>query len=204
MIIATVMSVILAITGLCLLQIHAKTPGARSQQLQSWPPGSTIRPSETQPTLVVFFHPQCPCSLSTFTELQKLLPKIQTRVQIVAVLVVPPGLADAWVNSRLSKLIAGTPNLLVIVDTDAQEAKLFGIRTSGHAILFDRHRGLQFSGGLTASRGHEGDNIGCAAIDRLINDPVYACWLRSPVETSIFGCPVTSCTKTNCSEKQCR
>ncbi len=196
--------VIVAITGLCLLEIHSKTPGVRSQQFEFWPPGSTIPRSGAQHSLVMFFHPHCPCSRTTLTEYQKLLPKIQSQVRTVAVLVVPPGLPSDWWNGSLSKLIAATPNLSVIIDTDAHEAELFGIRTSGHAMLYDLHGRLQFSGGLTVSRGHEGDNAGCAAIDRFVNDPDYARLLTSPLETQVFGCPATSVTVANCSEKQCR
>lgn len=197
-------SVIFAITGLCLLEIHAKTPGVRSQQFEFWPPGSTIPRSGAQHSLVIFFHPHCPCSRTTLTEYQKLLPKIQSQVRTVAVLVVPPGLPSDWWNGSLSKLIAETPNLSVIIDTDGHEADLFGIRTSGHALLYNRNGRLLFSGGLTMSRGHEGENAGRAAIDRLVNDPEYASLLTSPLETKVFGCPATSVTVANCSEKQCR
>ncbi len=204
MISAASISVIIAITGLCLLEIHARTPGVRSQQFLFWPPSSSIPRSGGQRTLVIFFHPHCPCSRATFTEYEKLLPKIQLRVRTIAVLVVPPGLPDDWYNGSLSKFIAATPNLSVIIDTDAHEAELFGIRTSGHAMLYDLHGRLQFSGGLTVSRGHEGDNVGCAAIDRLVNEPDYASSLTSPLETQVFGCPATSVTVATCSEKQCR
>jgi hypothetical protein len=51
-----------------------------------------------------------------------------------------------------------------VVDTGAVEAVRFGAQTSGLTLLFNEQGECLFSGGITASRGHAGDNIGRQAI----------------------------------------
>jgi len=56
----------------------------------------------------------------------------------------------------------------IVTDADGAEANRFGAETSGHTLLFDFGRRLLFSGGITDSRGHTGDNAGESAIVALI------------------------------------
>jgi len=67
------------------------------------------------------------------------------------------------------------------------EAKRFGAETSGQTLLYDERGTLAFSGGITGSRGHAGDNAGRASLLALIN--------RSDADrrgSSVFGCPLFS------------
>ncbi len=54
-------------------------------------------------------------------------------------------------------------------DDDGAEAKRFGAETSGQTLLYDERGTLAFSGGITGSRGHAGDNAGRASLLALIN-----------------------------------
>ena len=86
-----------------------------------------------------------------------------------------------------SGLAGGAPAVAgaaTVGDPRAAEAGRFGVATSGHALLFDRDGRLLFSGGITPSRGHEGDNFGASAIlARLDGRP-------APAESPVFGCPI--------------
>jgi hypothetical protein len=188
----TVLSLVVGIAGLCFLEVHARTPGETAALTMQWPAGSRISRSQTQPTLVIFFHPRCPCSKAALSELQRLMLKTQFQMRVVAVLVIPQRMPENWSNGGFAQAIAATPGLSRVVDVNADEAEKFGIRTSGHAKLFDRSGRLLFSGGLTASRGHEGDSVGCAAVDRLVSDRDFAFSLPTVLETKVYGCPVTA------------
>jgi hypothetical protein len=68
-----------------------------------------------------------------------------------------------------------------------QEAKLFGAKTSGDVLLFGANGKLIFAGGITASRGHEGDNPGADAMLKALGES-----RRNKVSTTtatpVFGC----------------
>ena len=63
------------------------------------------------------------------------------------------------------------------------EAERFGAETSGHTFLFDPSGRLLFNGGITASRGHSGDNAGESSIVSLINNHTAKIG-----QTFVFGC----------------
>jgi hypothetical protein len=83
-----------------------------------------------------------------------------------------------------------------VADPDGEEAQRFGAATSGHVLLFDPAGELRFSGGITASRGHVGDNDGCDRLIRLLTAGVGAerpsgvgipAVSRQPL---VYGCPI--------------
>ena len=64
-------------------------------------------------------------------------------------------------------------------------ARRYGAATSGYAVLYAPDGRLAFAGGITAGRGHEGDNAGEDAIlDAINSGPAGGCPTRMPV----FGC----------------
>ena len=73
-------------------------------------------------------------------------------------------------------------------DVDGLEAARFGVQASGQTLLYGANGNLQFSGGITASRGHSGDNLGRSAIVALVttgesttnHTSVYGCSLHNP------------------------
>ena len=70
-------------------------------------------------------------------------------------------------------------------DADGREAKRFGVETSGQTLLYDANGRLIFSGGITGSRGHVGENAGELALISLINGGQ-----AERNATSVFGCPL--------------
>jgi hypothetical protein len=78
-------------------------------------------------------------------------------------------------------------NVEILRDDDAVEARRFGVFTSGQSLLYAPDGALLFSGGITASRGHAGDNAGIAAIAALARGRGAA-----TTETPVFGCALRS------------
>lgn len=76
---------------------------------------------------------------------------------------------------------------ILTTDPNGAEANRFHATISGQALLYDLHGHLVFSGGITAGRGHVGDNAGIAAISALLTStnaeqfrtPVYGCYLQT-------------------------
>jgi len=79
------------------------------------------------------------------------------------------------------------PHTQAITDQDAAVARSYSAATSGQTLLYDGKGNLLFSGGITAGRGHEGDNRGQQAVVGLIaGQPTAAL----PMQTPVFGCPL--------------
>jgi hypothetical protein len=81
-----------------------------------------------------------------------------------------------------------------MIDDEGAEANRFHAATSGQTLLYDADGRLLFSGGITGSRGHAGDNAGENAIVSWVNSGAAA-----RTETSVFGCalfdPNSECRK---------
>lgn len=109
----------------------------------------------------------------------------QGRVTAYVLLLKPAGASDDWEKTDLGKSAASIPGVNVVVDDDGVEARRFCAITSGQTILYDTEGRLLFSGGITGSRGHSGDNAGRSAIVSLLNTGE-----AERAETFVFGCPL--------------
>jgi len=138
-------------------------------------------------------HPHCPCTRASIGELARLMAQAQGRVTAYALFVKPAGSSDDWENTDLWRNAAGIPGVNVVVD-DGVEAQRFHAVTSGQTVLYDAEGHLLFSGGITGSRGHSGDNEGRSAIVSLLNTGE-----AERAETSVFGCPLFG-THSECRE----
>jgi hypothetical protein len=102
---------------------------------------------------------------------------------VSVVFTIPDGVPADWEKKDLWNLATSIPGLRVIRDQGGGEAHRFDAEGSGHVLLYAPSGKLLFSGGITASRGHEGDNVGRSAIVSFILDG------HSPVShTPVFGC----------------
>jgi hypothetical protein len=112
-----------------------------------------------------------------------MMAHIQGKVSAYVLFLKPDGSSGEWDNTNLRRNAAAIPGVKVLSDIDGIEARRFGVKTSGHTLLYARDGRLLFSGGITDSRGHAGDNTGQRAIESLFNDvnPVRA-------STFVFGC----------------
>lgn len=162
---------------------YENSPGNVGRLASSLPVGSEVRLATDRPTLVMAAHPQCPCTRASVAELAQLMAHVQGKVQAYVLFYTPRESGADWQNTDLRRTAAQIPGVTVLSDIDGAEAERFGAETSGHTFLFDPSGQLLFNGGITASRGHAGDNIGESAIVSLINDHTAK---RS--QTFVFGC----------------
>ena len=85
-----------------------------------------------QPSLFVFYHPKCPCTMATFRCLERLQPTFSTKPTIIAVAYSPGNETESWINSSSTEIAQRIEGLEIIVDPDSQLARRFGVQTSGH------------------------------------------------------------------------
>jgi hypothetical protein len=83
---------------------------------------------------------------------------------------------DLWTSA------AQIPGVLVTVDYSG-EAQRFGSATSGQTAIYDTRGRLRFSGGITAARGHWGDNAGVFEVESLLRGDQ-----SRQASTPVFGC----------------
>ena len=169
--------------GLAVMLDYELTPAPTTPVALHWPNAAQIVRDSARPTLALFLHPHCPCSRATLHELGLLVSNCEQKFALHVVLVCPPGADGAWKRSSLYELARNIPTAVVTWDSDGSEAARFGASTSGEALLYAPVGRLLFHGGLTPSRGHEGDNQGRAAVASLILTGRAAC-----NETPVFGC----------------
>ena len=160
-------------------------PRAGAQAPAEWPSDSRIRPAPEVPTLLMMVHPHCPCSRASIGELALLMAKVQGRVKANVLFVRPKGFAEDWEKTSLWSSAAIIPGVSVLADNEGVEASRFRSQTSGQVMLYGADGQLLFSGGITAARGHSGDNAGRSAIVTLLtNDGLTI------KQTPVFGCPL--------------
>lgn len=168
---------------LSVLWTYDATPGLAASAPTRWPDGSRVTRALDRPTLVVMLHPRCPCSRATLEELDRLLTRLRDRVDARVVFVAPRGLAGETEDTDLWRQAARIRSVVAIRDDEAVEARRFNVFTSGQTMLYGTDGRLLFSGGITPSRGHPGDNMGVSTIVALVSGQGVASG-----GTPVFGC----------------
>ena len=107
----------------------------------------------------------------------------QGRLTAYVLFLKPKGLSAEWEKTDLWQSANNIPGVSVILDDDGREARLFQAATSGQTLLYDSEGRLVFKGGITASRGHSGDNAGRSAIVAIVNAE-----MPDRTDTYVFGC----------------
>jgi hypothetical protein len=171
--------------GLWTLWDYENSPGTAAAAPHQWPADSKVQPARDHPTLVILAHPHCPCTRATIGELASIMAHTQGRLSAYVLFVKPAGFSDEWEKSDLWQSAALIPGVTVVIDDEGAEANRFHATTSGQALLYDGDGRLLFSGGVTASRGHYGDNAGQSAIVSFVGSGT-----ADRTETSVFGCPL--------------
>lgn len=173
--------------GFSLLMRSEVKAGVPARAPETWPASAHAPRVPGRPTLLVFAHPRCACTRATLRNLERVVARTGGRATITVILALPHDAPANWARSPLAEAAHAIPGVTVLVDRDELEAKRFGTRTSGQALLYDASGHLRFAGGLTPGRAHEGDNAGSDAVVALIggNAPVVA-------STAVFGCGLES------------
>jgi hypothetical protein len=158
---------------------------------QKWPEQAQVALDSKKATLVMFCHPHCPYTRASLAELRRLLKRYPERIAANVYFLRPGEFSETWTYTSLWRTATGIPGVEVISDTNGNEARQFGARTSGHVLFYAPNGQLLFKGGITPGRGHTGDNAGTSAIIALLsgrNPPVS--------ETPVYGCSLAEATQT--------
>lgn len=166
--------------GFALLAGWEITPGTASPAPARWPIAATISRSGEHPTIVMFAHPYCPCTRASLAELAAVMRDDRHDATATVVFFAPDDAVE--LDSPTWAAAGDLPRTRRVLDHGGVLAKLFGATTSGHLVIYDREGGLLFSGGITGSRGHVGDNIGRRSVlARLTEQPAQPTY-------DVFGC----------------
>lgn len=176
--------------GLLLLYRYEHQPGAAAAAPDHWPSETQLVRSQDTPTLLLFAHPQCPCTRASLHELEVLLARVEGAIEVQIIFLQPEAADDFWHRSDLWRTAARIPGVTRYVDHGGRESVRFGADTSGQTLLYDASGRLVFDGGITSSRGHQGDNMGRSTVVALVNRSLET---AGPACTSnVFGCPLCS------------
>jgi hypothetical protein len=164
--------------------------------IERWPSGSKLPQRPDHSTLVLFLHPKCPCSRATLSELERLFTSIEGRtigkLDFVVDATVPANPGDDWLNTATLERAKTIPGAQIFIDRGGIEAATFGATTSGFVMLFDENNARRYAGGVTESRGHEGDSAGSRDLARILcgevniteSIPAFGCRLCLPENQS--------------------
>ena len=110
---------------------------------------------------------------------------------MLVVATIPETGAEDWPETANVVAAAALSDRDLIIDRGGLIADRFGVVASGTVMLFESAGHNLFLGGITASRGHVGENSGLAALRNLLNGkatsgdrnlPVFGCRLCLPDE----------------------
>ncbi len=169
--------------GMRIIFAYENTPGITDALPQRWPASAQIQPLPDQATLVMIAHPHCSCTRASIEELSVLMTHVQGRVTAYILFLKPPEFPAGWEKTDLWEHAAAIPGVHVISDEGGSEARRFHATISGQVLLYDTDGKLLFSGGITGSRGHTGDNAGRGSIFSLLTKGA-----AERAETFVFGC----------------
>jgi len=174
--------------GLYLLMNHETTPGAPPKAPPiKFPKDTKLKLSSDKDTLVMFVHPQCPCTKASLKQLEPLSLNPNLSIQLVHFKpsTKPEGWKEEWQLDDWTK----QRTVQVIEDSDGVEARRFDAKTSGQTFLFDPSGTLLFHGGITAARGVTGDSVGfdnlASVLARVKTSKAHDLNLKKSL---VFGC----------------
>jgi hypothetical protein len=172
-------------SGLWAVWAYENQPGSAANAPQRWPADSALVPARERPTLLFVVHPQCTCTRASIQELAEVLARSPQHPKTYVLFLRPSSFERGWEQTDLWRSAAALPDARVLRDDEGVEARKFGVETSGQTLFYDKHGTLIFSGGITGSRAHAGDNAGELALVALLT--------RGRADrraASVFGCPL--------------
>jgi hypothetical protein len=172
--------------GIHVLWRYSTAAGRPAAPPLNWP-ASAIPRQPGRPTLLLFAHPQCPCTRASLGELAIIMAHAGGQLDAQVFFYAPAHEAGAWARTALWQSASAIPGVRVFEDRAALAAQRFGTFTSGQTLLYDSQGRLLFNGGITAFRGHSGDNEGRGAVSALLRGEASGP-VRLPVVSRVFGC----------------
>jgi hypothetical protein len=178
-------------TGVAFIFNYEKTAGTTDNTPGQWPVGTQIALDSSRDTLMMFAHPQCPCTRASVEELNRLLAQCRGQVAAHVFFFKPGNFPKDWTQADLWRSAAAIPGVTVHEDIDGAMARQFGAQTSGFTVLYNPRGELLFKGGVTDGRGHIGDSAGKTALTSLARGQTAAV-----TQTPVYGCALAG--KTAC------
>jgi hypothetical protein len=174
--------------GLALVWRYKTTPGPTPREAPAvWPSDIPLARVPGRTTVVMLAHPQCPCTRASVNELAVLFTRIGDQAIGYVLFMAPSGAPEGWEQSDTWDRAAEIRGVTVLWDKNGEIAHRLGATVSGHTVVYDATGHLVFAGGITAARGHEGDNAGRRAIEALVahrggqaRAPTFGCELDDP------------------------
>jgi len=173
--------------GVNVLWKYSMTPGQPAAPPLNWPARPPVKRIEGRPTLLMFAHPNCQCTSASLGELAIIMAHAAGKLDAQVFVYLPEHEASTWATTDLWQAANTIPGVRVFEDREAVVAKSFGTFTSGQTLLYDAMGRLQFKGGITAYRGHSGDNEGRRLIAALLRGAIPP-QTSFPLVTPVFGC----------------
>lgn len=170
--------------GFAVLVAEENTPGVPA--MSATPTAVVAREVSEKPTLLLFLHPQCPCSESSISELIGIMRECGDRMNVHVAVFAAAGHVAEWKKTDVWKSVAEIPGIEMTADVNGALALQTGARTSGQTFLFGRHGALLFSGGITGARACAGENEAARALVSLIMKPDVR--KNIVVRYPVFGC----------------
>lgn len=163
---------------------YSSTVGETSPAPRTLPFPRATDTASARPQLLLALHPRCPCSLATVRELAKILTRAPNAGDVTVLMYKPASEPDSWLQGALFDECRRM-NCQIRPDPDGNLAASLGSLTSGQVLLYAADGTLRYQGGITISRGHEGDNAGEGAVTEILRGS-RALHGSMPV----FGCPI--------------
>lgn len=150
----------------------------------TWPVSARVPNATGRSMLVLFAHSRCACTRATIRELERLLARAKDKPDTWIVLNGPAGDGPASIGAAARSVLGAR-----VIEDDGTEAARFGAKASGQVLVYGRDRRLLFNGGITPSRGHEGDSRGADLALRALTPSAAPASSASPSSSAdVFGC----------------
>lgn len=172
--------------GLVWMTDYSTRPGLPADVSAKLPPDIFSESGAKLPKLILFIHPQCPCTGATFAELERLVASTYGLARIKIIFYRPNDQPLEWIETKYWHRAKNIPGVEISSMTE-EEIEKFGVITSGQTLLYDAEGNLLFSGGITLARAMEGDNKGRQIIEKYLHEGKILSG-----ETPVFGCSLTS------------
>ena len=182
---AAALWVIVVMSGFRVLLDYQSTAGKLGHPPRQWPVESALKLDLDHLTLLMLVHPHCPCSRASIRELEQILTHARNRAAAYVLFTQFNGFSEQWLKTDLWENAEKIPGVRVLSDPGGIEAMRFKAETSGEVLLYAPSGKLLFTGGITESRGHEGDNAGRRAVLSLLFNPN-----NQNIQHLVFGCPL--------------
>ena len=189
--VAVVIWLLAVSSGVAALWSYSYRSSVQDTSVSVWPADTKLVHDTTRPALVVFVHPQCPCTRATLSQLQAVRQLSHVPFRLL-VTVCQPQSGQPWRRTRLQQQAAQLHPDVLADDPGGREAQRFGADCSGTCLLFSANGRLLFRGGITESRGHAGACVGSQQLLASLNDSADGRQRAGVSENPVYGCSLVS------------